>query len=360
MASIIRERHRPLKPWRVDYSERGNRRTRRFATRKEAQAFAGDVAQGKRQSSAERITLERWLGQWVTTHGIEWEPRTRRDRGRYADNWIVPGLGKMLLRDLSRRDIRAWRAEMLARGATPYVANAAVRVLSAALGDAVHDELIVGNPCRGLEPLKRQGVQRREPATLAEVEGIRAVLERPRDRAMVALMAYAGLRPSERPSLRWADVRAATLVIRSATASDGREKGTKTEGTRTVPIIPALAEDLEALERRDDGLVVGPVDHDNWSMRVWRPARERVGCTRTPYSLRHTFASLLIAEGKSVHEVARLLGHSTPALTLSTYGHLFDEAQLAGDESMAEAVARARHEAASMSATMRPMEPEGR
>lgn len=43
-----------------------------------------------------------------------------------------------------------------------------------------------------------------------------------------------------------------------------------------------------------------------------------------PYDLRHSFASLLLAEGKSVHYVARQLGHS-PALTLSTYGHLFAE-----------------------------------
>jgi integrase len=43
-----------------------------------------------------------------------------------------------------------------------------------------------------------------------------------------------------------------------------------------------------------------------------------------PYDLRHSFASLLLAEGKSVHYVTRQLGHS-PALTLSPYGHLFAE-----------------------------------
>ena len=300
----------------------------------------------------------------MRTHGIEWEPRTLRDRARYADSWIIPGVGKVKLRELGRKEIREWRAEMLTRGATHYVANAAVRILSAALGDAVADEMIVGNACYGVKPLKRTSVDRREPATLAEVEGIRALLERDRDRAMVSLMAYAGLRPSERPSLRWSDVRAATLVIRSAVSSSGREKGTKTESVRTVPIIPALAEDLAALEPRADDLVIGAVDHDNWSMRVWRPARAQIGSTAIPYALRHTFASLLIAEGRGVHEVAKLLGHSSPALTLSTYGHLFDEAQLRSNESMADAVARARHEAilrvASISATMAPADPLGR
>jgi integrase len=39
-----------------------------------------------------------------------------------------------------------------------------------------------------------------------------------------------------------------------------------------------------------------------------------------PYDLRHSFASLLLHEGRSVMYVARQLG-----LTLSTYGHVIDE-----------------------------------
>lgn len=48
-----------------------------------------------------------------------------------------------------------------------------------------------------------------------------------------------------------------------------------------------------------------------------------------PYDLRHSFASLLLAEGRTVHYVAAQLGHS-PVLTLSTYGHLIVEYADAG------------------------------
>ena len=59
----------------------------------------------------------------------------------------------------------------------------------------------------------------------------------------------------------------------------------------------------------------------------------------TPYTLRHSFCSLLLAEGRSVIEVARQLGHGAN-LTLSTYGHVIDE--LAGaDRVDAEAAIRA-------------------
>jgi hypothetical protein len=43
-----------------------------------------------------------------------------------------------------------------------------------------------------------------------------------------------------------------------------------------------------------------------------------------PYDLRHSFASLLLHEGRSVHYVAKQLGHGA-RLTLDTYGHVIDE-----------------------------------
>ena len=43
-----------------------------------------------------------------------------------------------------------------------------------------------------------------------------------------------------------------------------------------------------------------------------------------PYDLRHSFVSLLIAEGRSIVDVARQAGHSA-TMALDTYGHVFDE-----------------------------------
>ena len=44
----------------------------------------------------------------------------------------------------------------------------------------------------------------------------------------------------------------------------------------------------------------------------------------TPYALRHSFASLLLHEGRSVIYVARQLGRDA-RLTLARYGHVIDE-----------------------------------
>ena len=45
----------------------------------------------------------------------------------------------------------------------------------------------------------------------------------------------------------------------------------------------------------------------------------------TPHDLRHTAAGLAIRAGANVKAVQRMLGHASAAMTLDTYGHLFDD-----------------------------------
>lgn len=68
----------------------------------------------------------------------------------------------------------------------------------------------------------------------------------------------------------------------------------------------------------------------------WRKIRTRVGLpdTVTLHTLRHTYASNLIAAGCDVVTVQRALGHSTPSITLNVYGHLWPTA---GDRTRAAA-----------------------
>jgi integrase len=68
-----------------------------------------------------------------------------------------------------------------------------------------------------------------------------------------------------------------------------------------------------------------------------RRARTGAASVRSPTS----FASLLLAEGRTVHYVAAQLGHS-PALTLSTYGHLIAEYADAGPINVEQKIAEAR------------------
>ncbi len=51
---------------------------------------------------------------------------------------------------------------------------------------------------------------------------------------------------------------------------------------------------------------------------------------RTPHDIRHTTATLMIAEGASILQVQHQLRHATPTVTLNTYGHLMPSDRRSG------------------------------
>jgi integrase len=60
--------------------------------------------------------------------------------------------------------------------------------------------------------------------------------------------------------------------------------------------------------------------------RSWRIVRDQVGIPHRLHDLRHFYASGLIRAGCDVVTVQRALGHSSPAITLTTYSHLWPDA----------------------------------
>jgi integrase len=54
------------------------------------------------------------------------------------------------------------------------------------------------------------------------------------------------------------------------------------------------------------------------------------------HALRHTHASMLIAEGIDIVQVSKRLGHASPTITLDTYSHLFKKS----DEDIVAAIER--------------------
>ena len=58
----------------------------------------------------------------------------------------------------------------------------------------------------------------------------------------------------------------------------------------------------------------------------------------TVHSLRHTAASLMIANGTDVTTVAGILGHAQPSTTLDIYSHSFDKNKRAASTALQESL----------------------
>jgi integrase len=153
---------------------------------------------------------------------------------------------------------------------------------------------------------------------------------------------------------------ATNVAAPAATVSLGEETDTKTRQHRTVRLLAALAADLctwrmaagrpgggELVFPAKDGLPWTQAAYQSWRRRAFRRAAEAAGLERArPYDLRHSFASLLLHEGRSVIYLARQLGHDA-RLTLTRYGHVLDELEDTPQMDAEAAIAEARRAAGS-------------
>lgn len=134
-----------------------------------------------------------------------------------------------------------------------------------------------------------------------------------RDRLLLALFAYAGLRRSELLGLDWDDIDLQRRLLRVRRAKGGRQ--------RVVPIHPALVPLFAAYwsTRHDDpepALFVGiqgrRLSQTIMTQTFLRYAHAAGVTTRkhvTPHTLRHVFASELLAAGANLRQIQELLGH---------------------------------------------------
>jgi integrase len=241
-----------------------------------------------------------------------------------------------VLVELTAEMVARWQAERIAAGAGRVAVLHALDLLGSILQRAVESERIGRNPVRIVRKVRRAARREVRPLAPATVEALRGV-SKERDAVLISVLAYAGLRPQEALALCWGHVRDRTILVERA-VSLGQMKDTKTRAHRTVRLLAPLQDDLHAWRRSygeaTDGALVfaGPhgrpftkTDWDNWRARAFDRACRAIELEGArPYDLRHSFASLLLHEGRSVMCVARQLGHDA-RLTLSTYGHVIDE-----------------------------------
>ena len=175
-------------------------------------------------------------------------------------------------------------------------------------------------------PIERAEDVGRLLAAIAEIE---AETGRAGLAAMFALLVYTGVRRGEALGLRWADVDLERRILTVRRSYDGLTKSGK---HRTVPIAPALVTILKAWRLADPWKAETVFVNDTGGMfsaeskllqDVLEAGLARIGHRRIRvHDLRHTFASHFVMSGGDIIFLQRILGHSTPVITASTYAHL--------------------------------------
>lgn len=164
-----------------------------------------------------------------------------------------------------------------------------------------------------------------------------------RARTFIALCAFAGLRLGEAAGLQVGDIdflRREVRVTRQVQRANGKtvEIRPPKYGSERVVFVPDGL--LELLTEHLRNGVLKASDKTSWLFEgdrghpwhqntvgyFWRKARDGAGVQYRLHDLRHFFASGLIRSGCDVVTVQRALGHSSAAVTLKTYAHLWPDA----------------------------------
>lgn len=362
MAHVAAYWKRGARVWRCEYEDAaGLRRRKLFRTREAADDCLVDVLKSGRRRLDPTVTPSIPFGAyatdvWRALHFAQVKESTRRAYATELRCHLVPALGTIPVRDLTRARIKRFFAEKLAdyarrgKDGRPGI-RLMLAVLHLVLESAREDQLIPANPAERLSKSLRLGVRRRgrservKALTRAERDGFLAAA-RALDPALGRLWAVhvlGGYRPGELYALTEADVHLddgrPTVRIEKALANHDRRIETSPKGNqaRSVDLSAAAVVLLRAQlgwrkqEKLSRGwrempapLFFGP-DGDYLHAESVRRAFKRVlraaGLPghHSPHSLRHTFASLALHEGKDVYYVCRMLGHASIQETVDTY-----------------------------------------
>lgn len=330
---------RGLNRWRVMWRDSsGRQHSRSFSSYAEARDADAGVRLGVAPEPyapptiAAGQTLAEWILEWFELYSREWADGTFVNRKSIFEKWIEPLIGREPIATLTRKRVRSFREAVVSKGGSTYTANKCVRELSACLGAAVDNDLIDHNPCSGIKRLTEAPTSARALTGL-EVEKLRALMPTARDRLVVVLMAYAGLRPAEVCGLQWKHV-GTDLILIEQSVQGGRVKATKTGKSRSIPITDPVKRELRIHGRGEpDDFVVhgergGIMPWAFWVTDVWKPVGAKAGITARAYDLRHSYASLMLAGGASVIDTSRAMGHSKSSVTLDVYSHSYAQGQL--------------------------------
>jgi integrase len=255
------------------------------------------------------------------------KPRKTRSRSRSA---------KVKLRHLTMDRAAAWSAAN-ERVLAPTTAVIALITLQQICRYAVRRGWLAENPVTKLEPAEKPHWTPQQVAIL-EADELAALLDRAPAayKFLFEFLAHTGLRIGEALGLTWADIDYDAGLVRVHRQLSRRREHRKPKtaaGKRDVILAPALARALrerwlasrykagtdfvfaDTLGRGLDYRDVG----EGFRQAVRSAGLARDGKRLSLHSLRHGYASLLIAKGLNVVFVSRQLGHANPNVTLEVH-----------------------------------------
>ncbi len=306
-------------------------------------AKGNDPAQLKAENRTS-LTVADLCQRFITEYSVKrHKPNTHANYRFNIEKWVLPRIGKMKIDAVQRKDMVAIHYAISKD--FPQVANRIIAILSKMfnLAEAWGIRENNSNPCRHVEKnsanAKERFLNNQEISTLNEVLQHAEMTQTETMSAInaIRLLLFTGCRLREILDLKWEYV---DLQDQCFKLPDSKT------GAKRVYFSLQVKEILDKIARVDGNpyVIVGREEGKqlNNLQKSWRRIRKLANIENVRiHDLRHTYASIGVANGLSLQMVGKLLGH-TQVKTTMRYAHLvgdtLKDAAMVVNQKMTEAM----------------------
>lgn len=294
---------------------------------------------------------------------------------------IVPAFEKKAVQDITARDINRFYQQLAQEPAKTGRSKTGKLsgtyrlkyhvALHSMLAYAVRMGYISVNPADAVEPPRKDTKE----TDFYELDDCRKLLEAldalpdTQWRLFFYMSIYTGMRPGELIGLNWSDIVDNVLTVRAGAVYVNGKGTIRTDRPKTqksirmIDLPPAVMTLLKKhkIEQAEyklrfaadwpepDAVFTGDL---GYRLNISSPTQKFQKIVKqynlrpiTLYGLRHTAATIMIAQGLNARDVAARLGHAQASTTLNIYAHAFMDANTRATEAIASALDNARKEA---------------
>lgn len=346
---------RPDGRWeaRITLSD-GSRKSFYAKTRQEAARRLAAAMRDRDQGlpiTGERQTVTQFLSVWLETIKPTVGVATWKRYEEIVRIHLAPSIGAHSLAKLSPQSVQTLYSAKLEAGLSTTTVHHIHAVLHLALESAVSLDLVARNVSERVT-VPKMGRHEMEVLSPEQSRTLLTAINGDELEALYVLALTTGMRQGELLALKWRDIDLDTGWLRIHTTVrklHGRfiYAPPKTKRSRRAVALTAMA--VESLKQhrvrqarakalvgpawQENDLVFadavgGPLEGRHMLRHYFRPLLERAGLPSIRFhDLRHTTATLLLAQGVHPKVVSEMLGHTTIGITLDTYSHVLPQMQ---------------------------------
>ena len=335
---------------RLELGYQGGKRRRKYICGKTRQDVQRKLAQARRQLEdygqipGEQATVGGFLRDWLAHTKNTVRASTYRDYEAICRLHITPHLGKVRLARLTAQDVQALLDRKSAEGLSPRRVQYIHAVLRRALNVGMRWGTVTRNPAKAASP-PRVHKHGHKPLTVEEAGRFLEAARTDRLEALWTVALTCGLRQGETLGLRWPDFDAeeGTLRIRHSLQQVKGEglvlsevKSDRSYRTVQLPRFTAEALERHRVRQKEERLRAGSewrgedgyiftteTGKPFWPDKLRRRFKKLLAQAEIPdrrfHDLRHSAATLLLAQGAPLRVIQDVLGHSGIGITADLY-----------------------------------------